>query len=643
MCSLSAVENLTEFFSDQSPLAAHLPGFQPRPAQTWMAEAIAEAMSGSDRLIVEAGTGTGKTFAYLVPALLSGQKTIISTGTKALQDQLFHRDLPLVRKGIGQPVSASLLKGRANYLCLLRLDQVEMPHPNLLADLQAIREWRYRTSSGDKAELADVAEDSAIWPLVTSTSENCLGQKCPLYKECHVAAARKSAQEADLVVVNHHLLLADLAMKESGFAEFLPGADNIIIDEAHQLPELATQFFGVSFGTREMEVLSDELRVATVVHGDERLSQSITGLALAAKKLRAAAPRQEGRYPFDDLASTLTAPLQDIQTSLFDVQNGLEPFADASLELEKLYERLLLIIERHSYLLAEGSIDGLRWVQVNPRSLRLHVTPFDVSGTLSNLMSNSYQSWVLTSATLAVGDDFSHYLARIGLPDARALSFPSPFPIKDRSLLYLPENTPAPSSREHTPFVMDQVADLLEFTSGGAFVLFTSHRALRDAKAWTAEHPRRLAKRPLYVQGDAPRDELLRQFRDAGDGVLLGTGSFWEGIDVRGSALTIVAIDKLPFTSPADPLLMARLEYIRRKGGNGFMEHQVPQAALSLKQGAGRLLRDHDDYGVVMVCDPRITTKTYGRVFLKSLEPMPVTHSINDVAAFLVKSARAVA
>ncbi len=540
-------------------------------------------------------------------------------------------------------MTTALLKGRANYLCLQRLDQIDATHPSLAADLRKVREWRHSTSSGDKAELVDVAEDSAIWPQVTSTSENCLGQKCPLYKECHVVAARKAAQEADLVVVNHHLLLADLAMKESGFVEFLPGADTIIIDEAHQLPDLATQFFGISFGTREIEQLVEELRAATLAHGDDALSRRIDALALSAKKLRLAAPRQEGRHTFETLADSMQPPLEAMRDCLYELQNALEPFAEATVELEKLYDRLLLLIERHSYLVGDSSIDGLLWVQVNPRSIRLHMTPLDVSGTLSGLMSNGYQSWVLTSATLAIGDDFSHYLSRVGLAEARAFAFPSPFPVEERSLLYLPDGCPPPSSPKHTAFVMDQVADLLELTTGGAFVLFTSHRALNAARHWAADHARRLRKRPLFVQGDAPRDDMIRQFREAGNGLLLGTGTFWEGIDVRGSALTIVAIDKLPFTSPADPLLMARLEYIRRAGGNGFMEHQVPQAALSLKQGAGRLLRDYDDYGVVMISDPRVSGKPYGRMFLSSLKPMPVTHSLNDVASFLARTERAVA
>ncbi len=633
--------DLRDFFGDDSPMIQHLPGFRPRPAQSWMAEAVAEAIETSDRLVVEAGTGTGKTFAYLVPALLSGKKTIISTGTKALQDQLYHRDLPLVGKAIGRPVSTALLKGRANYLCLHRLDQVDSVSPPLRDDIMAVSEWRHETQSGDSAELPDVAEDSPVWPMVTSTSENCLGQKCAFYNDCFVVKARRAAQEADLVVVNHYLLLADLAMKESGFVEFLPGAETVVVDEAHLLPDLATQFFGLAVGTREIERLVDECRAQTLA--DRDMSRAVENVMGDLRRLRVEAPRTEGRYPLPDILHSIRAPLDDLQGSLHALLIASEAHLGDSTEMDKVYEQLALLIENLSHIADNTAWDGLRWMQVNPRSLRLHLTPLDVSDTLRGLLSNGFQSWILTSATLAVGEDFSHYQSRTGLQDARALHFPSPFAVAERGLVYLPKDLPQPSDREHTARFMDSVCDLLEFTIGGAFFLFTSHRALREAERWFDSNAKRLSGRPLLVQGDAPRDDLVRRFRDAGNAVLLGTGTFWEGIDVRGSALTLVAIDKLPFTSPSDPLLMARLEFLKREGGNGFMDHQVPQAVISLKQGAGRLLRDHDDYGVVALGDPRITGKRYGRVFLQSLAPMPHTDSLNDVASFLARTERSVA
>jgi ATP-dependent DNA helicase DinG len=629
------VTELTEYFGPESPLKRHLPGFQPRAGQAWMAEAVAEAIAGARQLVVEAGTGTGKTFAYLIPALLSGRKTIISTGTKALQDQLYHRDLPLVSKAVGRPVATALLKGRANYLCLHRLDQATEPAAALADDLNEVREWRHRTTSGDKAELIDVPEDSPVWPLVTSTADNCLGQQCPEYSKCHVAKARKAAQEADLVVVNHHLLLADLAMKEEGFVEFLPGAEAIIIDEAHQVPDLAVQFFGVALGTRELERVLDDLRAATLPFSDAELNRRVDKLQTAIRVLRADAPRKEGRYELADVINDMRDALDALSHALHDVHAAVEALGNTSIELEKLHDQLFGLGERLGILASEDSWDGLRWLEVNPRSLRLHLTPLDVSGKLSGLIDNGFQAWIFTSATLAVGEDFSHFLSRMGLAGVTGLTFPSPYRLERNGLIWLPPGLPQPSDPYHTDTMLENVMPLLDMTAGGMFCLFTSYRALNNAKKWCKSNKSALRGRNLLVQGDAPRDDLLRRFRQQGDAVLLGTGSFWEGVDVRGPALSIVAIDKLPFASPSDPLMAARLEFIRREGGNGFMDHQLPLAALALKQGAGRLLRDDTDYGVVVLCDPRITGKSYGDTFLQSLAPMPSTSSRADVEMFL--------
>lgn len=626
--------NLSEFFGADSPLKEHLPGFQPRAGQAWMAESVAETIAGNGKLVVEAGTGTGKTFAYLLPALMSGRKTIISTGTKALQDQLYHRDLPLIGKAVGRPVATALLKGRANYLCIERLEHVGEAADALVDDLNAVREWRHRTTSGDRAELTEVAEDSRIWPLVTSTVDNCLGQKCPEYANCHVVMARRAAQEADLVVVNHHLLLADLAMKEEGFVEFLPDAEAIILDEAHQIPDLAVQFFGVALGSRELEQLIDEVRAETVPFQQPELQRRIDALQTAVRVLRAEAPREEGRHQLAEVFEQLREPFHALRSALGDLNAALAELADASPELDKLHEQLMHALERLALLASDDSWDGLRWVEINPRSLRINLTPLDVSATLNGLIDNGHQAWVFTSATLAVGEDFSHFASRMGLGDATCLTFPSPYPVDRNGLVYLPRELPQPSDPGHTDAVLEAIVPILELTDGGMFCLFTSHRALNAAKKWFRSRKKRLGGRKLLVQGTAPRDDLLRRFREAGNAVLLGTGSFWEGVDVRGRALTVVAIDKLPFASPADPLMMARLEYIRREGGNGFTEHQVPQAVLAMKQGAGRLLRDHSDYGIVVLCDPRLATKNYGATFLRSFDPMPVTDSLDEVERF---------
>ena len=632
--------SLSEFFGDNSPLKDLLPGFQPRAGQAWMAEAVAEAIANLDKLVIEAGTGTGKTFAYLLPALQSGRKTIISTGTKALQDQLYYRDLPLIGKAIGRPVTTALLKGRANYLCRERLDHVTDVADALVDDMHAVREWRHRTESGDKAELTEVAEDSMIWPLVTSTIDNCLGQKCPEYSQCHVVKARRAAQEADLVVVNHHLLLADLAMKEEGFVEFLPGAEAIILDEAHQIPELAVQFFGVTLGTRELERLVDEVRVATVSQQQPEFLRRIDAVQTAIRVLRAEAPRKEGRHQMEAVIDDIRVPLDQLRLALGELNTAVAEFADTSVALDKLHEQLTNAGERLVLLASDDAWDGLRWLEINPRSLRLNLTPLDVSTTLNGLINNGHQAWVFTSATLAIAEDFSHFASRMGLFDVNGLTFPSPYAVEEQGLIYLPPDLPQPSDWGHTDAVLEAVVPLLDMMSGGMFCLFTSHRALNSAKKWFRSNKKMLGGRKLLTQGSAPRDDLLRRFREAGNAVLLGTGSFWEGVDVRGQALTVVAIDKLPFGSPADPLMMARLEFIRRQGGNGFTEHQLPQAVLAMKQGAGRLLRDQSDYGVIVLCDPRITTKSYGRMFLKILEPMPSTSSLDEVSRFLAAHER---
>ena len=601
-----------------------------------MAAAVAEAIAARGRLVVEAGTGTGKTFAYLLPALFSDGKTIISTGTRALQDQLYHRDLPLMARATGRPLTTALLKGRANYLCLHRLDGIAAEARSVPAgDLRAVQEWRHRTSSGDRAELTEVPEDSAVWPLVTSTADNCLGQRCPVYQKCHVVRARRAAQDADLVVVNHHLLLADLAMKESGFVEFLPGADAVILDEAHQIPDLATQFFGLSLGSRELERLLDEVRAATLACDQAELRRCIDAARTAIKALRAAAPAREGRYELASVIAGLRHAFEQLHGALLVLAERLGQLAGNSLDIDKLCEQSIETAERLAQLTSEDAWDGLRWLDVNPRSLRLNLTPLDISDTMRRLVHAAPQAWIFTSATLAIGEDFSHFNGRLGLDDVAALRFPSPYALDRHGLVYLPPGLPAPSDPAHTPGMLEALLPLLEMTAGGAFFLFTSHRALNAARDWLGRRRKRLGGRPLLVQGSAPRDDLLRRFREHGNAVLLGTGSFWEGVDVRGQALTIVAIDKLPFASPADPLTMARLEYIRREGGNGFADHQLPQAALALKQGAGRLLRDEADYGVVVLCDPRILGKGYGKVFLDSLQPMPHTDSREEVAAFL--------
>ena len=631
------MNSLTEYFGTSSPLVSLLPGFQPRHGQAWMAQAVSDAINSYANLVIEAGTGTGKTFAYLLPALLSNRKIIISTGTKALQDQLYHRDLPLLSKTIGRPMTTALLKGRSNYLCLYRLDLTDVKGAKLKKDLKLVKEWRHKTTSGDCSELADVNENSAIWPLVTSTVDNCLGQKCPLFDECHVVNARRLAQKADLVVINHHLLLADLAMKDDGFIEFLPGADAVILDEAHQIPDLATQFFGVSIGSRQLELLLDELSLEIIPMNQYELQNLLDISQTTLRQLKATVPHREGRYDLDEIIDDVSGAITDLCFAFTNLQNAIAVFKEASDSISKIHEQLINFSGRLASISNKEKYDGLRWLEVSSRSIRFFTTPLDVSSTLNKFFSCSNQAWIFTSATLAVGEDFSHFTSRIGLSDIKGITFESPYDLKNNALIYLPPNIPLPSDQRHTTEVLQSVVPLLRLTNGGIFFLFTSHRALNLAQEWFKLQCKVLKNRPLLIQGESPRDDILRRFRNYENAILLGTGTFWEGVDVRGIALTIVVIDKLPFGSPADPLMMARLEYIRQQGGNGFLEHQIPSAAISLKQGAGRLLRDQADYGVVVICDPRITSKGYGSIFLDCLKPIPNTNSIKTVEKFFIK------
>lgn len=627
--------NLTEFFGPSSPLDELLNGFQSRQGQADMAEEVAYAINEGQHLVVEAGTGIGKTFAYLVPAMVSGQKVIISTGTKTLQDQLYHRDLPLISKAIGRPIATALLKGRSNYLCLNRLELASTNDKYISRDLGLVHQWRHQTATGDKTELADVSEASMVWPLVTSTIDNCLGRKCPDYQNCHVMKARQNAQESDLIVINHHLLLADLTMKEEGFAEFLPDTKVMILDEAHQIPDLAAQFFGVSIGNIELDRLCNELLVIVIPLNQPLVLRQIDALKKALRQLLLDAPKREGRYEFSQIQADINISIKHICETLKNLGQVLMPLADMTETIEKKYELTELYFNRMSSILDQDFGDGLRWVDIKPRSLRLNLTPLDVGKKLRELFLKSKKSWIFTSATIAIGEDFSHFKERIGLVGAKEASFPSPFALENNALIYLPPGLPEPSHLKFTEKMLGATLPLLKAVSGGVFFLFTSHNALSKAKAWIKAKQKMLNGRLLLVQGDSPRDDMLKKFRADGNAILLGTGSFWEGVDVRGEALNMVVIDKLPFRSPSDPLMMARLEYIKRNGGNGFIEHQLPTAVLALKQGVGRLLRDEEDYGLVVLCDPRVKNKNYGKTFIDGLSPMQSTESLTRVNDFL--------
>jgi len=633
---------LAEIFGPDGVLARRIDGYSHRPQQQAMAEAVAAILEQGGVLVCEAGTGTGKTFDYLVPALLSGLRVIISTGTKNLQDQLFHRDLPLVRQGLSSPVSVALLKGRANYLCIHRLENTLVEGVHLSREqgrqLQRIREWSSGTDSGDLAEMSEIPEDAPIWPLVTSTTDNCLGQECPAYSDCHLLEARRRAQEADLVVINHHLLCADMALKEEGFGELLPGADCFILDEAHQLPEVAGNFFGIRVSGRQLhELVRDTVTEYHREAGDEpQLLEQTARLKRATQELRLAFGLEERRGPWSEVLGNpaITLALQEVRAALGELGDGLAALQGRGKGLDSCQERSQALLAALDLLQGSAEDEAIRWFETQRQGFHLNRTPLRIADIFQARMQIQQAAWVFTSATLAVGGNFDHFTEQLGLQEVQSHCWDSPFDYPRQAVWYLPRGLPEPNSPEFNRRVSEATLPVLEASGGRAFLLYTSHRALQEAADYLAER----IDYPMLVQGSAPRSELLERFRELGNAVLLGTSSFWEGVDVRGEALSCVVIDKLPFASPGDPVLQARIDALRRQGGNPFMSFQLPRAVIALKQGAGRLIRDEQDRGVLVICDPRLLSKPYGKVFIRSLPPMTKTQELAVVRRFFALS-----
>jgi ATP-dependent DNA helicase DinG len=632
------VTELELFFSSEGGLAKTIEGYQPRAQQIEMARAIAEAIRTRRHLIAEAGTGTGKTFAYLAPAILSGHKVIVSTGTKNLQDQLFNKDLPVIRKAIKTPFLAALLKGRSNYLCTYRLENSlnsAFGFSKEDADaLTKIKSWAKRTKTGDIAEMSGVAEANPVWYQATSTVENCLGQDCPNYADCFLVKARKAAQEAEIVVVNHHLLCADWSIRGGGFGELLPKADVIIVDEAHQLADTASDFLGVSVSSKQMndlarDALAEYFKDATDMPA---LRAACEELEHGGKDLRLAFGIELKRGEWSDIDHNpkIQGALADVQAQLHILADQLELASVKSKGLELCFKRAEELAQQLTSVCEESGGKWIRWYETHRKTVALSRTPLDIAAEFRNFMQSSKAVWIFTSATLSVAQRFTHFAGGLGIADAENARWDSPFDYASQSLFYHPKGLPKPDNPDFTSTILDFVVPVLQASRGRAFFLFTSHRALKEAAELLADR----VPYPLLVQGSRPKSVLLDQFKKTGNAVLLGTSSFWEGVDVRGEALSCVIIDKLPFASPGDPVLKARMEAMRRQGRNPFFEYQLPAAVIALRQGIGRLIRDVADRGVLMVCDPRLLKRSYGQLFLDSVPAMRRTRDIADVRAF---------
>ncbi len=639
---------IEHLMGEEGPFAKEINGYVARPTQIEMAKAVARAITAAEPLLAEAGTGTGKTFAYLIPALLWGGKVIISTGTKTLQDQLFTKDIEMVTRVLNAPVTAALLKGRANYICRHRLERTlkerTLESPKEVVFLKRISQFSKTTDTGDRADLASVPENAQVWEYVTSTKENCLGSDCPHFRDCFLMRARQEAMQADVVVVNHHLFFADVALKESGVSELLPAANTIIFDEAHQLPDVATMFFGQALSSRQVIELCRDVRVEGLAHARDSASWSeLTGaLEKAVKDLRLAFPERAVRLALHQIPkdSDFVAAYQTVLSAMDALERALEEASVRTDTLAQYHGRAVELNEfaKHWLLLVKGAekTDDVIWVETFGTAFQLHLTPLSIAEIFKKQVQSLKCAWIFTSATLAVREDFSYFTSRMGLEDAKALTWPSPFPFKENALLYVPKDMPMPQSPHYTDAVIEAALPLIASCGGGVFILCTTLRAVNKIgerlAAWLKENDRDV---PLFVQGSANRNILLKRFREAGNAILVGSQSFWEGVDVKGRALSLVIVDKLPFAPPDDPVLAARLKVLERNGGNPFMDYQIPETAISMKQGAGRLIRDEKDVGVLMICDSRLVDKPYGGKIWRSMPPFARTREEEIACDFL--------
>ena len=637
---------IKQFFSEMGQLSNSIDDYRVRQEQVDISVLIDEAITHKKKLIVEAGTGIGKTFAYLVPAFLSGGKIIISTATKNLQDQLFTKDIPMIRDALKVPVTLAMLKGRSNYLCHLRLENAMIEGAFMTKEdvtyLHLVNQHAKHSEDGDRAELDTIPESSSIWPQVTSTKENCLGQDCSFYKDCFVMNARKKALTADVTIVNHHLFFADLHMKEEGISELLPKATTVIFDEAHQIPDIASIFFGKNISTGQIsEIVQDGYQLYLKHMKDvSDFEPILDDLEKANKDFRLVFPRESNRYPYQKISSfnRFEYSYQELSEKLKKTIELLALHKDRDTEIEKYFDRTNEIISSFDAWIEDKDNNSIKWVEVYSQSVQLNNTPLSIADMFSKHINNESTSWIFTSATLAVKANFDHFKNQLGLMDADSVSKESPFNYAEKALLFVPKAMPEANHENFNFAVVNQIYPFIKASKGRAFILCTTLKSMREIFTLLQDKIETdQLDYPIYLQGDGSRNHLLNKFREHGHAILIGSLSFWEGVDVKGDALSLVVIDKLPFFSPEDPVLAARIDKINQSGKNAFMEYQLPNAVITLKQGAGRLIRDEFDKGVLVICDTRVIDKAYGKRMWQSLPPFARTRDDLEVIQFLEK------
>ena len=631
-------------FSSQGLLANVIAEYAPRQPQIDMALAVGDAIEQHGCLIVEAGTGTGKTFAYLLPALMANKaenskKVIVSTGTKNLQEQLFHKDVPLLTKAVADNIQVALLKGRSNYLCLYRLEMYQHSKgqldAQLLHDFVNVKKWANTTRSGDIGELDNVSEDSGIFPFVTSTLDNCLAKDCPNIKECYLVKARERAIDADVVVVNHHLFFADMALKDTGFGELIPEADVVIFDEAHQIPDIASEYFGEALSTRQIQDLCEDVQqeYRTQLTDVKQLGKAADKLSKSCQEFRLLFNHDPERANWRDKMqiASYKQRFDTIKSNLDFLYQVIKLCVSRSEMIDNCFDRAVNLLKKCEIMADIDAFGVSLWYETTRQHVVLHQTPLSIADKFNDKIENSDAGWVFTSATLAVNDSFDHFANQLGLKATDELMLESPFDYLNQSQLLVPRYLPEAHHKNRANALTELSLPLIKASKGACFLLFTSYRMMNQVAELLEEQ----LEIPLLVQGQMGKRRLLEEFINNDVAVLLATASFWEGVDVRGDNLTCVIIDKLPFASPDDPLLQARSEDNRRQGGEPFTDIQLPQAVIALKQGVGRLIRDVSDKGVLVICDNRLVNKPYGQVFLNSLPMMRRTRNLESAVAFL--------